>query len=123
MIEAYRFSLKTLPWDLPPLFIRIPPNYLVEQRVNWYTRMDEFNNPNIPNDGKINTFIRDDIHTFLKLCSTQVSHYMDNLRTVSAAERLGVKINFSYIAEVWVSVLPKVQYADWRTIIAFFLFV
>ncbi len=32
---------------------------------------------------------------------------MDNLRTVSAAERLGVKINFSYIAEVWVSVLPK----------------
>ncbi len=101
-----------LPWDLPPLFIRIPPKYLVEQRVHWYTRMADFKNPNIPNDGKINIYTRDEIHTFLKLCSTQVSRYMDNLQTVSAAERLGVKINFSYIAEVWVSVLPKVQYAD-----------
>ncbi len=33
LIEVYRFSLQMLPWHLPPLFIRIPPNYLVEQRV------------------------------------------------------------------------------------------
>ncbi len=103
-----------LPWDLPPLFIRIPPNYLVEHRVHWYTRMADFKNPNIPNDTKVRLFTRDEVHTFLKLCSYHVSRYMDTLRMMSVSELMDVKMNFSYISEVWVSApsIPGGQYEE-----------
>ncbi|VDM34393.1 unnamed protein product [Hydatigera taeniaeformis] len=75
------FTDKLMPCQVPPLFVRLPPDYLVLPRVNWLIRGSDFMFQSQAERSEENHFYtRDEVTAFRKTASTLVIQFMEGLR-------------------------------------------
>ncbi|VDD79822.1 unnamed protein product [Mesocestoides corti] len=97
------YNDKLMPCVLPPLYTRLPPDYLTSRRASWFVRMDDFAPPEVSSDdGKVSFFTREEVASFLKTSSTLIAWYMKSLRNIPISQHLGERLSLYNVAEVWV---------------------
>ncbi|KAL5109309.1 hypothetical protein TcWFU_008187 [Taenia crassiceps] len=95
------FTDKLMPCQVPPLFVRLPPDYLVLPRVNWLVRGSDFMvHSHAERSAEENSFYtRDEVTAFRKTASTLVVQFLEGLRL---RQRLTDQLTLFTVTEVWV---------------------
>nr|CDS20165.1 ras guanine nucleotide exchange factor [Echinococcus granulosus] len=95
------FTDKLMPCRVPPLFVRLPPDYLSLPRVNWLVRRSDFMvHSQVEWSGEGNSFYtRDEVTAFRKTASTLVVQFLEGLRL---RQRLADQLTLFTVTEVWV---------------------
>ncbi|EUB63393.1 Ras guanine nucleotide exchange factor [Echinococcus granulosus] len=96
------FTDKLMPCRVPPLFVRLPPDYLSLPRVNWLVRRSDFMvHSQVEWSGEGNSFYtRDEVTAFRKTASTLVVQFLEGLRL---RQRLADQLTLFTVTEVWAS--------------------
>lgn len=91
-----------MPCQVPPLFIRLPPDYLALPRVNWLVRGSDFMvHSQAERTGEENSFYtRDEVNAFRKTASTLIAQFLEGLRL---RQRLTDQLTLFTVTEVWAS--------------------
>ena len=91
-----------MPCRLPPLFVRVPPDYLVQCRVNWHVRRSK-STRQLEWEGEGYPFYTpDEVTAFRNTTSTLVIQYLDGLH-LRLRQHLIDRVSLYAVIEVWVS--------------------
>ncbi|KAL5966433.1 hypothetical protein TSMEX_005808 [Taenia solium] len=96
------FTGKLMPCQVPPLFVRLPPDYLALPRVNWLVRGSDFmvRSQAEQSEEKNSFYTQDEVTAFRKTASTLVVQFLEGLRL---RQRLMDQLTLFTVTEVWAS--------------------